>query len=222
MDRTKIYYLHYGNNIPFYVGKTNSSLRVRLNSHKCRYKNKNIYIEEIDKVLLIDWKFWESWYITLFKSWGYVLDNKNGGGGGLKNHLNETKLKISQSKKGIPNLALKGRPRPEISKALKGKKRPNLSSKLKGKPSPMKGKQFSQEHKEKIKATRAFLKSRPNTWQNLPVIQYDLNGNFLKEFESQKDATIFVNAKGDGVGMCCRGKQKTAYGYIWKFKNKII
>jgi hypothetical protein len=25
--------------------------------------------------------------------------------------------------------------------------------------------------------------------------------------------------KSDGVGACCRGDQKTAYGYKWKYKN---
>lgn len=219
MDRTKIYYLHYGDNVPIYVGKTNSCLKVRLSSHKGRYKNKNIYIEEIDEILLKDWKFWECYWIEQFKQWGFILDNKNEGGGGLKEHSKSTKLKISKSKKGISNVALKGRVRLDISKALKGKKRPDLSQKLKGRISPMKGKQFSQEHKQKIKESRGFLKFRQNTWQSIPVEQYDLNGTFIRYFDSQKEASIFMEIKGDGVGMCCRGKQKTAYGYIWKFKK---
>ena len=89
----------------------------------------------------------------------------------------------------------------------------------KGRTMAHKGKPFTEEHKQKIKATRDFLKSRQNTWQLLPVAQYDLNGNFIRYFDSQKEATIFIGAKGDGVGMCCREKQKTAYGYVWKFKN---
>ena len=28
----------------------------------------------------------------------------------------------------------------------------------------------------------------------------------------------FNKPKSDGVGAVCRGEQKTAYGYIWKFK----
>lgn len=188
MDRTKIYYLHYGNNVPFYVGKT-TRIQGRIGAHRSKF-GKNIILEVIDEVLTSEWKFWESYWIEQFKQWGFKLENKNNGGGGMTYF-------VSTPERGL-----------KISKARKGK------------PMSHKGKQFSQEHKEKIKATREFLKSRQNTWTNLPVIQYDLEGNFLQEYTSQKDATISVNAKGDGVGMCCRGKQKTAYGYIWKFKNK--
>ena len=221
MDRTKIYYLHYGDNIPIYVGKTNSLLRVRLNAHQRKsYKNNKIYIEEIEEVIIDEWKFWESFYIELFKSWGYSLNNKNNGGGGVTTQTFETRLQISKSKKGIPNLALKGRKRPSIGLALKGRKRPNIGLARKGKTMAHKGKPFTEEHKQKIKATREFLKSRPNTWQSLPVSQYDLSGNFIRDFTSQKEASIFMGIKGDGVGACCRGKQKSAYGYVWKFKNK--
>lgn len=85
---------------------------------------------------------------------------------------------------------------------------------------PHKGKKLTQEHKNKIKQTRSFLKNRKNTWQISPVIQYSLDGKFVKEWESQTEATKFLNKTGDGIGACCRGKQKTAYGYIWEFKNK--
>jgi hypothetical protein len=84
---------------------------------------------------------------------------------------------------------------------------------------PHKGKKFTEEHKEKIKSTRGFLQSRPNTWTNQPVLQYNLDGTFIREFGSQLEASYFLQVKGDGVGACCRGKQKSAYGYIWKFKN---
>lgn len=50
------------------------------------------------------------------------------------------------------------------------------------------------------------------------VIQYDLNGNFIKEYK-----TMFQAGKETGVDVryisaCCRNKQKTAKGYIWKYK----
>ena len=81
---TYIYYLHIGNDIPFYIGKTNN-IMCRYYQHK-KQKGKIIFIEEIDKVLTSEWKFWESWYISLFKSWGFKLDNKNNGGGGCITH----------------------------------------------------------------------------------------------------------------------------------------
>jgi hypothetical protein len=221
MEYTKIYYLHNGDNIPFYIGKTNGNLIGRLSGHKIRLKTNFLKIELIDEVYVNEWKFWESWYIELFKSWGFKLENKNKGGGGLEYHSYLTKIKISKSKIGKPN-PFKG-----ISKSkefgdmiknhpTRGKK---ISESNMGKIHSNRGKPFTEEHKQKIKLTRDFLKNRKNTWQNTPVIQYDLQGNFIKEWNSQKEASIFLKTKGDGVGACCRGKQKSAYGFIWKFKT---
>ncbi len=52
-----------------------------------------------------------------------------------------------------------------------------------------------------------------------PVLQFDKQGNFIKEFNSAKEATIAMGKPGkDDIGRCCRGGLKTAYGFIWKFK----
>jgi hypothetical protein len=62
------------------------------------------------------------------------------------------------------------------------------------------------------------LKGRKITWDrkvNTPVSQYDLEGNFIKDWPSISEAAR--NVKGD-IGNCCRGKSKTAGGYIWKYK----
>ena len=53
-----------------------------------------------------------------------------------------------------------------------------------------------------------------------PVLQYDKQGNFIAEFNSAKEATIAMGKPGkDDIGNVCRGKNKTAYGFIWKFKE---
>ena len=51
---------------------------------------------------------------------------------------------------------------------------------------------------------------------NKPILQYDLEGNFIKEWPSISEATRYV--KGD-VASCLSKRQKTAGGYIWKFKE---
>jgi hypothetical protein len=55
-----------------------------------------------------------------------------------KTHSDETKERMSEAKKGIPqpniSKAKKGIPQPNISKAKKGIPQPNLSKALKGKP----------------------------------------------------------------------------------------
>ena len=48
------------------------------------------------------------------------------------------------------------------------------------------------------------------------IIQYDLEGNFIREWEAITKAKQWL-IKGDIDG-CLSGKQKTAGGYIWKYK----
>jgi len=51
------------------------------------------------------------------------------------------------------------------------------------------------------------------------VIQYDLSGNFIKEWSSLKDAKL---AYGTSVSNCCRGKSKISHGYIWRYLDSPI
>ena len=51
------------------------------------------------------------------------------------------------------------------------------------------------------------------------VQQFDIDGNFIKEYCSIK----YVKEdkyNPSTVCNCCRGRTKTAYGFIWKYKNK--
>jgi group I intron endonuclease len=50
------------------------------------------------------------------------------------------------------------------------------------------------------------------------ILQYDLGGNFIAEYESINEASRKLNIRNDGISACLRKKQKTAYGYIWKYK----
>lgn len=56
-----------------------------------------------------------------------------------------------------------------------------------------------------------------------PIQKYSLNGNFIEEYPSIMDAARSLgNPKNTRVGIkrCFQGKQKYAYGYIWKLKEK--
>lgn len=53
-----------------------------------------------------------------------------------------------------------------------------------------------------------------------PVLQYDTQGNFLKEWSSATDAEKCLSGKLTGaISHCINGKTKTAYGYVWKIKS---
>lgn len=55
-----------------------------------------------------------------------------------------------------------------------------------------------------------------------PVIQYDLQGNFLRKFygiaEAQKETGIIFQ----NISKVCKGKRNSAGGYIWRYENEMI
>ncbi len=55
-----------------------------------------------------------------------------------------------------------------------------------------------------------------------PIIQYDLNGKYIKTYPSIKAATIAMGKKANskGISQCLKGQYQTAFGYIWKYKNE--
>lgn len=53
--------------------------------------------------------------------------------------------------------------------------------------------------------------------QSKSVLQYDLEGNFIKEWKSTKECGINGYNQGH-VAACCRGERKTHKGFIWKYK----
>ena len=49
------------------------------------------------------------------------------------------------------------------------------------------------------------------------VLQYDLEGNFIREWPSTMECER-NGYKNTGISQCCLGKQKTHKGFIWKYK----
>lgn len=75
----------------------------------------------------------------------------------------------------------------------------------------------TQEHNmEEAKRLNLFKPGK-----NLPgkrkVNQYEKNGNFIREWESLISVQRALNYKTGAISLCCRGKLKTAYGYIWEY-----
>ena len=53
----------------------------------------------------------------------------------------------------------------------------------------------------------------------IPIIQYDLNGNFISEYKSIRIATELNGFKHrTNIIACLKGRTKSAYGYLWKYK----
>ena len=52
-----------------------------------------------------------------------------------------------------------------------------------------------------------------------PIIQYDKEGNFIKEWECANDVERVLGISNKHIGSVCIGKRKSCGGYIWKYKN---
>lgn len=68
----------------------------------------------------------------------------------------------------------------------------------------------------KIKLTK--IKNKSYSCEK-PVIQYSLDGVFIRGYASSTEAEKITGISRGGIQRCCIGKYKQARGYIWKYKN---
>lgn len=78
--------------------------------------------------------------------------------------------------------------------------------------------EYTEEIKQKMrkprtKFTKSYLSSKP-------VLQYDLEGNFIKEWLSMTDASLETGSKD--ITLCCRGGVNRSGNFIWRYKNNPI
>lgn len=67
---------------------------------------------------------------------------------------------------------------------------------------------------------KKYKRGKTNTACSKPVFQYDLNGTLLSEYTSVSEA-VKQNGFPDHSNLSANlnGKTKTAYGYVWKYKQ---
>ena len=53
-----------------------------------------------------------------------------------------------------------------------------------------------------------------------PVLQFDLNQALIAEFPSLTHAQNATGVELHNISECCRGRSKTAGGFIWRYKEK--
>ena len=121
-------------------------------------------------------------------------------------HLSDaTKEKLSISKKGDKN--------PFYGKKhdLNTKKKMSDKAKLR---------KHTIEEREKmskgIKENHADYSGSKNP-RAKKVIQYDKDNNYIKTWGCSKEASDELGICSNSIRQCCRGKYKSAGGYIWKF-----
>lgn len=54
------------------------------------------------------------------------------------------------------------------------------------------------------------------------IIQYDLHGNFIREWESEQEASRRTKTNQGNISNCCKKLINKANGYIWRYKEETV
>jgi hypothetical protein len=217
-------------NEPFYIGISGNN-----DNYRRAYSilDRNMYWKRIvaktkyDVEIMLDDLTWEDVFekekefILLYgrRDLGKgVLVNLTDGGEGLLNHKisEETSIKMGKAQLGNKKYLLRTTPQEEVNKKIslanKGRIRSEehkekIRNNFKINGHPCLGKKASNETKEKIAASR-----------RRSILQFDLDGNLIKEWDS------ILDAKKDGycnaaIWRCINGIYKHHKKSIWKYKN---
>lgn len=204
-----------------YIGKTKQLLNKRLSAHLCESKKSNTKkntwlrnlkkkglkpkIEELDMVPALEWEFWEQYWISQFKAWGFELKNTDEGGKGQSsefmrknNPMFKKACRDKMAKSLIGNQFAKGYKHSEETR-----KKTSTGTKEYYKNNPR-----TKEHNQKIAQKNKETKKNP-------VYQYDLSGKFIKKFNSVMEAVFETNSDRVTIYKCLQGKYKQCNGFIW-------
>lgn len=102
---------------------------------------------------------------------------------------------------GAPNCTKSIETREKLSKANKGKK-------------------HTEEARRKIGEAHKELHLGGKSPSAKKVLQYDLDGNFIKEWDSFMDIQRELGVSYQNVWKVCNGKTEKFLGYVWKYKNE--
>ena len=96
--------------------------------------------------------------------------------------------------------------------------REKLKEKYNGQRPWLKGFKHSKEALQKM--SEATKSRGPNIYVMKKICQYDINNNYIREFDSCLDAAKnFGKNYISGITRAARGYSHTAYDYIWKYKE---
>lgn len=180
----------------------------------------NFSVEQIDRAkdkeeALLKEEFWTVFY----KNQNYKLYNKR-----IANHLTEEeKQKLKERMKGDKN-PWRGQHHTEetkrkISESLKGEKAPNF------------GKHLSDETRRRLSEAHKRYKASEETRRKQSEYRKEHLQGFCKEkiqvqcietgiiYESMREAARQTGISNIHIGQVCKGKNKTAGGFHWRYVN---
>ena len=194
-----------------YVGKTVHCPKRRLQNHlhekgntyKCNWiKSLNGKIPELlilDVVNKDDWIFWEQYWISQCKTWGFKLTNATLGGEGHCGYKPSIESTLKRSK------SLTGSKRTIEQRDRMSKSRIGMT--------------FTEEHKNNLSLSHKGKAPKTTKRFCRKIIQLDENLNFIKEWDSIKDAAVYYKVDNSSIGHCCAGRKDKCKGFIWKYES---
>lgn len=229
MNNGKIYTLsHPITNEIVYIGQTSQCLKNRLRGHitdskrsirkLSRWFNKlekqglTPIIEELDSCDLSNLDDCEIYWISQFKSWGFLLKNHTAGGKSTRGHKSSDLTKQKQSE------SLKGEKNPFYGKFHTKESKQKISDSNKGKH---RTDDFKKRRSVYMKANPISNETRNKIAESnkLKIEQYDMSMNFIKIYDSAADACRELNTSSSKICMCCKNLRKSHKGFIWKYHN---
>ena len=194
--------------------------------HSLLMEEKLPHLYIIDKIPESEWEEWECRYIKEAKELGCDLTNSTPGGDGLHNPPMEVRKKISDTlkkyfedhtvwnkgTKGLTKGYPKGKKRSEEDTLAISKRKRELFKERK----PWNyGKHLSEEQKEKLRQARLGISSKPRV-----IIQFDLDGNFIAEFNTMREAMRVNDIGRKTLKKCLNGNHPHDGKYIWRYKDE--
>lgn len=167
--------------------------------------------------------YWEIYYIEEFDLYakhkkGYNVASGGIGGnpyaGKTEKEIEEIRRKLSETHKG---------------KTFSEETKQKMSESHKGEKHNMYGKHHSEETKQKISETKKGKKLSEETKQKMreakegkTIAQYDKQTyELINIWNSSMDIQRKLGIAQSSIIHCCRGKRKSAGGFIWKYYKEI-
>lgn len=173
--------------------KSKKHKNIKLQNHFNKYGIDDLYFEVVETVASKDEILnREQYWIDKLNPW-FNICKIAGNSLGVKRSL-EYRIKMSNSKTGK-----KHRPECSIEKSLR-----------------MMGKQQNLGYKHTDEAKKNISK---NHGRKRAVSQFDLDGNFIQDWDYIKLAADTLNIQKTGINMCCKNIIKQTGGFKFTYKN---
>ena len=80
---------------------------------------------------------------------------------------------------------------------------------------------YNNNYGTKNERASAKMKGRYNNACSKPVLQFTIQGEFLKEWSSMREIERQLGFETGGICRVCKGVYSHSHGYVWRYKEEI-